>query len=186
MKISEFNEKIEELKKGESRGYSAAVASEVTANLLNTPDFEMPSYSQGEDGKAVVTTTTPVKNFRNATAGVVSKALGLDKAETAALADKMEFGKSYGEAFNNAADAAEAVYLSTGRARVKPQIGDDVTRVSIRLEAIPEKTEETSKIVNEGGQYKSVPTGNIVTTKEHRAAKVKNSVRPWQKDIRSK
>ena len=172
--------------KTETRGYSSGVAAEVTSNILNTPDFEMPVYKEGKDGVETVM-THPIADFRDATASAAGKALGLDRAETAALSSKLEFGRSYGEAFNAAADAAEAAYMSTGRAKVKPQIGEDVSRVSIRLESVDEKTEETSKIVqNADGKYESVPTGNLVTTRKHRIVKAKNVTRPWLKEIKKK
>lgn len=188
MNSREFDKYLDEVRKGtESRGYSAGVAAEVTANILNTPDFEMPSYKEDGKGGVETTTTKPIQDFRDATATVVGKALSLDRAETAALSGKLNFGKSYGEAFNAAADAAEAAYMSTGRARVKPQIGEDISRVSIRLEEVDEKTEETSKIVQgPDGKYSSVPTGNEVTTKAHRIVRAKNTTRPWMKEIKKK
>lgn len=187
MKKAEFESWLADVAaKTETRGYSAGVASEVTTNLLNTPEFEMPSYKEGADGGVVTTYTNPISEFRDATAAAAGKALGLDKAETAALSGKLDFTRSYGEAFNAAADAAEACYLSTGRAKVKPQIGDDISRVSIRLEKVDGKTEETSKIVEVDGKYSSVPTGNVVTTKEHRIVKAKNTTRSWLKDVQKK
>lgn len=187
MKKNEFSAWLDDVAaKTETRGHSNGVAAEVTANLLNTPDFEMPSYKEGANG-VETTYSTPIADFRDATAAAAGKALGLDKAETAALSGKLDFGKSYGEAFNAAADAAEACYLSTGRAKNKPQIGEDVSRVSIRLEKVDSKTEETTKIVqDESGKYVSVPTGNVVTTKEHRIVKAKNTTRSWMKDIKKK
>ncbi len=186
MKKSEFKSWLDDVAaKTETRGHSNGVAAEVTANMLNTPDFEMPVYKEGANG-VETTYSTPVADFRDATAAAAGKALGLDKAETAALSSKLDFGKSYGEAFNAAADAAEACYLSTGRAKIKPQLGEDISRVSIRLEKVDEKTEETTKIVQDGDKYVSVPTGNIVTTKEHRIVKAKNTTRSWMKDIKKK
>lgn len=188
MNAKEFQNYLDSLKESTTtRGHSSGVAAEVTANILNTPDFQMPSYKEDGKGSVETTTTTPIADFRDATASVVGKAMGLDRAETAALSGKLDFTKSYGEAFNNAADAAEAAYLSTGRAKVKPQIGDDISRVSVRLETVPEKVEETTKIVQKAdGTYESVPTGNVVTTKEHRIVKAKNTTRAWMKDIKKK
>ena len=170
MNAIEFQNYLDSLKESTTtRGHSSGVAAEVTANILNTPDFQMPTYKEDGKGSVETTTTTPIADFRDATASVVGKAMGLDRAETAALAGKLDFTKSYGEAFNNAADAAEAAYLSTGRAKVKPQIGDD------------------TKIVQKAdGTYESVPTGNVVTTKEHRIVKAKNTTRAWMKDIKKK
>lgn len=187
MDSKEFNAYLknvqEETKIIGSIGNSTGLAADISAKLLNTPTYEFESYK--DDGKGGVTAikATPIKDFRDATAAVAAKAIGLDRTETAAMSDKLEFPQSYGASFNAAADATEAAYLSTGRSKVKPQIGKDVARVTLRLEDVPEHTERTKMIQKNPstGTYESVPTGKEVTTKKHGVVKVKNVVRPWMK-----
>lgn len=169
-------------KESGSTGHSTGKAAEVTAAVLNTPDAEFAAYKPDDKGGMTAVRTTPVRDFRDTTAAVVGKALGLDKAEQGRLADSMEFSVGYGRAFNAAADMAEAAYLSTGRAKAKPQIGADVSRITIRLEKVPADAKPTSKIVKKAdGTYESVPTGMIVETAEHRVLKAKNTTRPWHR-----
>ena len=56
MNSIEFQKYLDSLKESTTtRGHSSGVAAEVTANILNTPDFQMPAYK--EDGKGSVETT---------------------------------------------------------------------------------------------------------------------------------
>ena len=187
MKKSEFGEYLggvrEAVKTTGSNGNSGAVATEITTKLLNTPEFEMPSYKENAKGGFDTIPSLPVKEFRAQVANASAKALGMDRADADALSDKLEFTQAFGASFNAAADAAEACYLSTGRTKNKPQLSGDVSRVSMRIGTVAAKTEDTKKIVQDPKtkKYESVPTGKRVTTKEHQVMKLKNSTMPWMK-----
>ena len=166
-----------------SAGNSTGLAAEITAAVLNTPDAELPRYTSDGKGGYTVSRTTPVKDFRDATAAAAAKVLGLDRQETAKLADGIKFNAAYGRTFNETAALTEAAYLSTGRALNKPQLGPDVSRASIRLKKVEAKSEATTKIVKDEatGTYKSVPTGQIGHTAEHKVLVARSVTREWAK-----
>lgn len=171
-----------------STGNSRGILCDIATGILNCPDYEMPNFKVGKDGSAEKFMTQPAKEFRTQTANVVSKTLGLDKADTQRLEDEMEFTPKFAGAMVDVTDAITGEYLSTGRAKLMPTMAEDQARMMISIVTAPEKTSETSKIVkNEAkGIYESVPTGKIVTTKEHQVLKVKNGTRPWQKITKDK
>ena len=161
---------------GSSR-YSKGDHIALTHSLLNTPDYEVDVYIKDGD-KYETTKTTPVKNYRESLKPVIAQ-FGVDKAELDKI-HTVEFPKGHAEAFNDLAEVAMKDYISTGRKLIFPVNSEDESQLELSQFEVPEKIEDTSKLVEESpGNYKRVPTGDRKTTKKHTAYKAANKVPAW-------
>lgn len=174
-KTSELLDSIKEKAK-KSSGNSRSDLNSIVKTMLNDADYEVGYWSADKDGAPVETKHAHVKEFREATADNVARALGLDTDDRNIVRD-MPISTKMAESMMDVAIDAEMGYLSTGRKLALPTTDKDSARVGIQFGGQEEKVKETT-MIRDG---KVVPTGKKVTTFAHNRLKAKNSNYPWQK-----
>lgn len=180
-----IDEKKAEVAAKKTTAHSYSDRRDITKALLNCPEYEGKNYRADENNNPVADITYPVKEFRSVLAKEVGRAAGLDKEDAENLANNIEFSGNFAKAFNDVSDYAASESLSTGRALKYPKTNPKCGDFKILMYEVPEKTEDTMKIVaDENGGHKQVPTGNTVTTEAHFVLKSKNRPAPWQKTVK--
>lgn len=172
------NQMKEKIKSSGATRYSESDRTALTKTLVNTPDYEMDVYVQGNDSEIEVVSTTPVKDYRESLKPVL-KQFGVDDAETDRI-NEIEFPTAHAKAFNALADAATHGYLDTGRKMVLLPTSKTESQMEFSKVEKAEKREETRKPVEVApGEYKSVPTGKRNITAPHTEIKASNKIPPW-------
>lgn len=129
----------------------------------------------------------PAKDLRTALIQPILKQYGVDRAEMDKVMS-VETTRSGGEALADFSLMLIKNYISKngmGRKLTLPMTSTDETVQSIVVDEVPEEVRTTTMIVKDGDAYKTVPTGNQVTTKAHTKLKVGNRVPAWLKDTKA-
>lgn len=164
----------EKVNKAGSSRYSKSDHTELTKTLLNTPEQEVPVYVKDSADPVV---TKPVENYRKSLKGVLNQ-FGVDKDEAEKIMT-VPFNKDHAEAINDLAGIIVKDYTKTGRKLILPITAKDEAQMELSQVTKAKKIEETRKLVQEKGEYKSVLTGDKKTTAEHKELKASNKVPAW-------
>ena len=172
--------------KNGNHSFSKSDLVSMTQELINTPEHEVDVYAKNGDKEPTIITTNPVKNYRDSLKPIL-KNFGVDSAEAEKI-DTMPFGKKHAEAICDLATCMVKDYTATGRKLNLPITSKTDAQMSITQDRVKTRTTETNKIVKDEatGKFSTVPTGNIVTTKEHSVMKAGNAVPYWLKETKSK
>lgn len=182
MTYAEFKHGMEAQRGG---NYSKSSLVDLASEMLNAKDCVIPVYSKKGDSYTV-TEMTPGLDVRNFVVIPALKSFGVDKAELPKLAD-FQFPRSSAEAMANFGVLMVKEYISLkgmGRKLTLPMTSLEDTAATIGMVEVPEKTENTNKIVKDGADYVVQPTGKAVTTKKHDKLIGKNKCQPWHKITR--
>lgn len=162
--------------------YSKSSLVDLSAAMINEPDCVVTVYTKKGDTYAA-TEMTPGLDVRNHVIAPALKSFGVDKAELPKLAT-LQISRTGAEALANFGVLLVKEYISLkgmGRKLTLPMTSLEDTAATIGMQEVPEKVENTNKIVKDGKDYVVQPTGKEVTTKKHDKLVGKNKCQPWQK-----
>lgn len=151
--------------------------------LINSPEHVITTYDRAvkeADGTPLTLDVRPGQRYRDALKPVL-RSMGIDKADISKI-DEIPFTKEHGAAILDVATHAIKDYATAGRRFSFPITHPDESQMSLTVVTVPERTTQPNKFqTNEDGTTVIVPTGETMTTKEHKALKAVNRNPAWLK-----
>lgn len=185
--MSKYSEFVEAFKASNSKVFSKNDLASLATVMFNDTENEYKVVIKKGDG-FMEKTVNPARDLRTSLIQPILKSYGVDRAELDRVMS-METTRAGGEALADFALMLVKNYISKnnglGRKLTLPMTDSRETVQSIVIEDVPEETRETTMIVKDGDVYKTVPTGNQVTTKAHTKMKVGNRVPAWLKETKA-